>query len=72
MDLTTYLLTTADRFCAHKGISKARLATVVANDGKFFDRVSKGGGVTIKMYERFMDHFRKEGFRAPPPPTGMA
>lgn len=59
MDLTADLLAKADDYCATAKISRARLATLVANDGKFFDRVEAGGGLTIKMFERFMAYFRE-------------
>ena len=59
MDLKAELLRHADKYCADAGISKPRLATLVANDGKFFDRVEGGGGLTVKMYERFMVFFHQ-------------
>lgn len=59
MDLKAELLSQADDYCATAKISKARLATLVANDGKFFDRIEGGGGLTIKMYERFLAYFRQ-------------
>jgi hypothetical protein len=46
------------------------LATIVANDGKFFDRVEAGGGFTVGMYERFLkymeDHPASERVRRAP------
>lgn len=58
MDLKAELLTKADEYCSVAKISRARLATLVANDGKFFDRIQGGGGLTIRMYERFLVYFR--------------
>jgi len=58
MDLKSALIAAADRYCETAEISKARLATLVANDGKFFQRIESGGGLTLKMYERFMAYFR--------------
>lgn len=58
MDLKAQLLEQADTYCAMAKISRARLATLVANDGKFFDRLDGGGGLTVKMYERFIAYFR--------------
>lgn len=40
------------------GRSSARLATRVAKDGKFFDRLASGGTPTIAVYERFIAFFR--------------
>lgn len=65
MDLKADLLARADAFCATTGMSKARLATIVANDGKFFARIEGGGGFTTRMYERFIAHFAAN----PPVPT---
>lgn len=58
MDLKSELLREAAAYCETAKISKARLATLVANDGKFFDRIEGGGGLTLKMYERFLAYFR--------------
>ncbi len=57
MDIRTRLLTEADQYCSARGISRARLATLVVNDGKFFDRVEKGGDFTVRTFERFMQYF---------------
>ena len=80
MDLTSSLLAVADAYCTATGMSKARLATLVANDGKFFDRVEAGGGFTVRTYESAMrwlsgnwpaDHPWPEGITRPgPAPTG--
>lgn len=67
MDLKTDLLARAEAYCAATGISKARLATKVANDGKFFTRIENGGGFTTRMYERFVAFFA-----ANPPPAPSA
>jgi hypothetical protein len=54
MDLKASLLTIAEAYCRETGMSKARLATLVANDGKFFARVEGGGGFTVQTFERCM------------------
>lgn len=59
-DLTTHLLKSADEYCRRTGMSKARLATIVINDGKFFDRVAAGGGLTVRTFEKFMAHFEAD------------
>lgn len=63
-DLRVALLTVSERYCAAAGISKPRLATLIANDGKFFDRVESGGGFTVRTFERAMrwlsDHWPAE------------
>lgn len=60
MTLKEQLLEAAETYCRRTGKSKARLATIVANDGKFFDRLEAGGDCTTGMYERFMAFFRAE------------
>jgi hypothetical protein len=57
MNLKDQLLAAAQDYCTARRISKARLATVVVNDGKFFDRIENGGGFTIRTYEKFMAYF---------------
>jgi hypothetical protein len=69
MDLKATLLTVATGYCSATGMSKARLATLIANDGKFFARIEGGGGFTIQTFERAMqwisDHW-PEGAEWPP------
>lgn len=74
MDLKSELLTEADAYCETAKISRARLATLVANDGKFFDRIEGGGGLTIKMFERFKKFFEEHpaADRASAQKTGSA
>lgn len=57
MTLRERLLKEAEAFCAAKGMSKARLSTIVVNDGKFFDRIEAGGDCTTGTLERFQAHF---------------
>jgi hypothetical protein len=64
MTLRDQLLHDATRFCEEKGMSKARLATIVVNDGKFFDRVEAGGGFTTRTYEKFQAHFAAQASAA--------
>jgi hypothetical protein len=57
MSLKSSLLNIAERHCLATGMSKARLATLIANDGKFFDRIEAGGGFTARTYERALQWF---------------
>lgn len=57
MDLKAALLSVSARYCGSTGMSKARLATLIANDGKFFDRIEAGGSFTIRTHERAMRWF---------------
>lgn len=63
MTLKTTLIDAAERHCRFAGISKARLASIVVNDGKFFDRIERGGSFTARIYERFMAHFARADAR---------
>ncbi len=63
MTLKTTLIDAAERHCRWAGISKARLASIVVNDGKFFDRIERGGSFTATTYERFMAHFARADAR---------
>lgn len=61
MSLQDQLIADAEAYCAQAGISKARLATIVAKDGKFFVRLGRGGSCTLAMYERFQAFFSENG-----------
>ena len=63
MTLKATLIEAAERHCRVAGISKARLASIVVNDGKFFDRIERGGSFTANTYERFMAHFARTDAR---------
>ena len=63
MDLRQQLLDQVDAYCARTGMSRARLATLVVNDGKFFARLVKGGGFTVRTYEKFQAFFEAEAGR---------
>jgi len=58
MNLKEDLIAKAEAHCATLGISKARLSTIVVNDGKFFERLARGGSCTLSTYEKFMAHFQ--------------
>ncbi len=60
MTLREQLLQEAKTFCASAGISEARLATIVVNDGKFFDRIKAGGDFTTGTLEKFRAHFARK------------
>lgn len=67
MDLTFNLVAEATRYCKTRGISLARLSTIVINDGKFFQRLEAGGSFTVRTYERFMTYFEEHPVEAAPP-----
>lgn len=57
MTLKDQLIRDAKRCAKREGISLARLATKVVNDGKFFDRIERGGEFTTATLERFQAYF---------------
>lgn len=57
MNLTKKLLDAADEYCRLTGYARSTVALKVMDDGKFFDRVEEGGGVTISTYEKVMKWF---------------
>ena len=50
--LTEELLERMEAYCAARGLSPARVATLAVNDGDLFRRVRDGGTLTLKTYER--------------------
>lgn len=59
ISLRDKLIADAEAYCERRGISLARLATIVANDGKFFVRLKAGGDCATRVYERFQQHFQE-------------
>lgn len=56
MHLIDRLVRLAELWAEQSNRSLSRLATIVANDGKLFDRVAAGGSCTVATFERFLDH----------------
>lgn len=53
------LLGLAEIWCRAADRSRARLSTVVINDGKFFDKIElRGAGCTVATFEKFLSFFR--------------
>lgn len=57
MTLREKLLAEAAAFCAEVGMSEARLATIVVNNGKLFQNMRKGGDCTTRTLEKFERYF---------------
>lgn len=51
------LVTIAQHYAAARGLSMARVATLVANNGNFFIRLAGGGDVVTGTYNRVLDFF---------------
>ncbi|WP_139197987.1 hypothetical protein [Sphingomonas gellani] len=61
MTLIERLLALAETWAAANNRSTATLASRVARDGKFLERLSAGGQCTADKAERFFAFFRTEG-----------
>ncbi len=70
MDLKAQLQSDATAYCARAGISLPRLATIVVNDGKFFDRLAKGGDFTTGTHQKFETFFADHADPTPATATG--
>ncbi|TWA71876.1 hypothetical protein FBZ84_101142 [Azospirillum baldaniorum] len=57
MDYRTQLLTLAEAYARSTGLSEARIATLVRNQGVFFKRIRAGGGCSVDTYLDVKDWF---------------
>lgn len=51
------LLDLADTFGRHRNLSHWRVSFLARGDGSFFDRLSKGGGCTLKTAGKVLQWF---------------
>ncbi len=56
MTLIERLFALAEMWARENDRSLSRLATIVVNDGKLFDRIAAGGSCTVATYERLIAH----------------
>lgn len=59
MDYRSNIIEAKNRYCEITGLAPATVATKVANDGKFFDRIEAGKGFTMATYEKVMEWFKE-------------
>lgn len=57
MTLISQILAVADVFCSARGLSKARVSTLVFNDGKRLARLANGRDLNTGSYESAMAWF---------------
>lgn len=57
MTLRDQLLTLCEIYCSARGISRARVSTLVFNGGHVLNRVVDGGDVTTGSFERAVQWF---------------
>lgn len=59
MDMNPYksLVEMADAYAGHKNLTHWRVSYLVRGDGGFFDRLSKGGGCTLKTASKVSQWF---------------
>ncbi len=71
MDYRKQLLTLSETFGRATGRSEARVATMVANDGKFFGRIRSGKTCSVDTYLRLKDWFAANWPEGTPWPDGV-
>lgn len=54
---TRNLLTLAEAYAGHTGLSLSTISTYAANAGVFFKNISSGAGCTVKTYDRVLTWF---------------
>jgi hypothetical protein len=59
MTLIERLFALAEHWARENKRSLSRLATIVVNDGKLFERLASGGSCTVATYERFIVYLRE-------------
>lgn len=68
MTLIERLFALAEMWARENDRSLSRLATIVVNDGKLFDRIAAGGSCTVATYERLIAHLSDPSNWAKPIP----
>lgn len=68
MTLIERLTALAEIWARENDRSLSRLATIVVNDGKLFDRIACGGSLTVATYERLISHLATPGHWSGPIP----
>lgn len=71
MDLRSRLLLIADAYAEARGLSAARVATLVFNDGQALARIRAGGDVQTATWERAMRWFSANWPEAAAWPAGI-
>lgn len=64
-----HLVSLARTYADRKGVSLATVGTQLANDGKLFDRLERGGDLTTGSYEKHIDWLNRN---MPPDPAAPA
>lgn len=57
---TEQILKLAYSFSRHTGLSMSTVGTYAAADGKFFGRLERGGGCTLRTAKKLFDWFARE------------
>lgn len=57
MAMTDQILTVADAYCEAKKLSRARVSTLVFNDGKKIDLIANGADLSTGKFESAMSWF---------------
>ena len=71
MDYRSQILTLASTFAAATGKSEARIATIAAGSGAFFDRIKDGAGCSVDTYIKVKRWFAANWPDETPWPQGV-
>lgn len=71
-DYRVALTDLADRYAAARGVSRATVAKRARNDGKFFDRLARGGSISVDVYCDLVEWFDREWPHGLAWPRGVA
>lgn len=71
MEYRQQLLRLAEDLSQARGISTARLATLILNDGNFFARLGRGRSTTVDTYLRVKAWFAEHWPEGRPWPEGV-
>jgi hypothetical protein len=66
------LIAVADGFAAHRGLSRARVSTLVFNSGTALNRIAAGRDLNTKRWERAMLWFSRNWPEGAEWPAGVA
>lgn len=57
MDYKKEMLALRDKYIERAGSTSATLGKTIMNDGKFFDRIERGGSCTVETYHKVIAWF---------------
>jgi len=55
------ILKAIDRYAKKTGLSEVTIGKRIANESGFYERLSNGGGITTRTYQRAVEWFSEKG-----------